>query len=65
MRNDLEIIGRYFADRRISFMSFDGLMSRVHPRFTREYMIELIEQFPANISLGTLKGNVPGIKLLK
>ncbi len=65
LENDLKIIKNYFIDRNLTFISFEKLITNVHPRFTETYIMRLIEKFPDDIRRGKIKGNKPGIKLLR
>lgn len=64
MANDLTMLRNHLADRKISYISFERLLD-VHPRFTEEYIIKLIEKFPNDLRMGKLKGGKAGIKLLE
>lgn len=62
---DLKIIKNYFKDRNITFISFEKLITNVHPRFTEAYIMQLIEEYPDDIRRGKIRGDKMGIKLLR
>lgn len=65
LTNDLKIIKNYLKDRNITFISFEKLITNVHPRFDENHITKLIEAFPDHIRRGKIKGNKTGIKLLQ
>ncbi|MBD1211047.1 MAG: nucleotide-binding protein [Ignavibacteria bacterium] len=63
-KNDLLILETYFADNNWSAMSFASIRLRVHPKFTQEYLLKMIEKNPKKIRQCTIIGGKKGIKLM-
>jgi hypothetical protein len=62
--NDLKIINSNLGSRNLTMMSFEKLPLLVHPKFTREYILRIIEAYPNKIRLAQLSGGRGGIKLI-
>ena len=62
--NDLRLIQNYMKDRKLSFISFEKMEENIHPKFSEEYVMRLIEKFPDKIRRGKIKNGKLGIKLI-
>lgn len=60
--NDLRILFAYMDEKNWSTMSFAKIKENVHPRFTEEHLMKLVETFPLAIRRCKLKDGAFGIK---
>lgn len=63
--NDLKLIAVYCERNSFTMVSFEKLKEMVHPKFTEEYVMTLVEKYPLYIRRCKLKGGVYGIELLE
>lgn len=62
--NDMQIIFSYMKEKKWTSMSFEKLKENVHPKFSEEYLMTLVETYPKAIRRCRLKEGVYGIKIL-
>lgn len=53
---DLRMITNYLDSKKFTKISFDGIRKSIHPKFTDNYILELIEKFPDEITRTKIKG---------
>ncbi|HSU28431.1 MAG TPA: nucleotide-binding protein [Chitinophagaceae bacterium] len=61
---DLQILFAYISSRKLTAISFEKLKENVHPKFTEDYVMKIIERHPLLIRRSKLKNSKPGIKIL-
>ncbi len=65
LKNDYEMISVYLADKGWNGISFKTLQENVHPKFTEEHVMRIMEKFPGKMRRYKLKNERMGIKILK
>ena len=53
---DLRMITNYLDSKKFTKISFDGIRKNIHPKFTDNYILALIEKFPDEITRTKIKG---------
>ena len=62
--NDMRILFAYMEEKKWTSMSFAKIKENVHPRFTEEHLMKLVDTYPQAIRRCKLKEGVFGVKLL-
>ena len=53
---DLKMITNYLDSKKFKKITFDGVRKNIHPKFTENYILALIEKFPEGITRTKIKG---------
>jgi|GEM_PF-2117972 len=61
---DLDIIKVYLRDKGFAFMSFSKISESINTKYTEDYLMQIIYEFPERIRRSKLKDGKYGIKLL-
>lgn len=62
--NDMKILFTYMEEKNWTTMSFAKIKENIHPRFTEEHLMKLVDTYPQAIRRCKLKEGVFGVKLL-
>lgn len=62
--NDIKILQSYMEEKEWTSMSFENIKAHVHPRFTEDHLMKLVDNFPKAVRRCKLKDGIFGIKLL-
>lgn len=60
---DIVVIKTYLQQKKLQGMTLDSLLEKVNPKYTLEYVIQLIEAYPDKLTRAAISGK-PGIKLV-
>jgi hypothetical protein len=64
LKSDFNLLKIYLDDKGWTTISFEKVIENVHPKFTEDYLMKMVEEFPDKIRRSKIKEGKHGIKLI-